>query len=46
MVALPTRYPQGGEKQLIQALTGREVPSKGCPSKPVALCKMWVLPMR
>lgn len=23
---LPTRYPQGAEKQLIQALTGREVP--------------------
>ena len=23
---LPTRYPQGSEKQLIQALTGREVP--------------------
>ena len=31
VVALPTRYPQGGEKQLIQALTGREVPSKGLP---------------
>jgi len=31
VVALPTRYPQGGEKQLIQALTGREVPSRGLP---------------
>ncbi|HPT82341.1 MAG TPA: electron transport complex subunit RsxC [Limnochordia bacterium] len=31
VVALATRYPQGGEKQLIQALTGREVPSKGLP---------------
>ena len=24
--ALPTKYPQGGEKQLIKALTGREIP--------------------
>ncbi|NLF38462.1 electron transport complex subunit RsxC [bacterium] len=29
--ALRTRYPQGGEKQLICALTGREVPSGGLP---------------
>lgn len=28
---LPTKYPQGGEKQLIQAITGREVPSEGLP---------------
>ena len=28
---VPTRYPQGGEKQLIRALTGREVPSEGLP---------------
>ncbi len=28
---LRTRYPQGGEKQLIYALTGREVPSGGLP---------------
>lgn len=27
-----TRYPQGGEKLLIKALTGREVPSGGLPS--------------
>ena len=26
LAVLPTRYPQGSEKQLIQALTGREVP--------------------
>lgn len=26
MKVLPTRYPQGAEKQLIQAVTGREVP--------------------
>ena len=28
---LKTKYPQGGEKQLIQAITGREVPSGGLP---------------
>ena len=28
---LPTRYPQGSEKQLIQALTGRQVPSGKLP---------------
>ena len=26
LTVLPTKYPQGGEKQLIKALTGREVP--------------------
>ena len=31
IVALDTKYPQGGEKQLIKALTGREVPSNGLP---------------
>ncbi len=31
VVALPTRYPQGGERQLIQAVTGREVPSGSLP---------------
>ncbi len=30
-VILPTRYPQGAEKQLIQVLTGRQVPSGGLP---------------
>ena len=29
---LPTKYPTGGEKQLIQALTGKEVPSGVLPS--------------
>lgn len=29
--AVATRYPQGGEKQLIQTLTGLEVPSEGLP---------------
>lgn len=28
---LPTKYPQGAEKQLIAVLTGREVPSGGLP---------------
>lgn len=28
---LKTKYPQGGEKQLIEALTGRQVPSGGLP---------------
>ncbi|GHU88806.1 electron transport complex subunit C [Clostridia bacterium] len=32
IVSLPTRYPQGGEKQLIKAVTGREVPSGGLPT--------------
>lgn len=31
VVSLPTKYPEGGEKQLIQVLTGREVPSGGLP---------------
>ncbi|SFF42307.1 electron transport complex protein RnfC [Fontimonas thermophila] len=31
IAVVPTRYPQGGEKQLIQTLTGLEVPSEGLP---------------
>ena len=31
LAVLPTRYPQGAEKQLIVALTGREVPSGKLP---------------
>jgi len=31
MVPVPTLYPAGGEKQLIYALTGEEVPSQGLP---------------
>ena len=31
IVLLDTKYPQGGEKQLIAAITGREVPSNGLP---------------
>ena len=30
---LPTKYPTGGEKQLIQCLTGKEVPKGSLPSK-------------
>jgi electron transport complex protein RnfC len=33
VVSLPTRYPQGGEKMLIKAVTGREVPSGKLPSE-------------
>lgn len=31
LAVLPTRYPQGAEKQLIQSLTGREVPPAQLP---------------
>jgi electron transport complex protein RnfC len=33
VVALPTKYPSGGERQLIQAITGREVPSGSLPQQ-------------
>ena len=29
---VPTKYPSGGEKQLIQVITGREVPKNGLPA--------------
>ena len=32
LVLLPAKYPQGAEKQLIYAITGREVPSGGLPA--------------
>ena len=32
VVGLHTRYPQGAEKQLIQAITGRQVPPGGLPA--------------
>ncbi|WP_223858072.1 electron transport complex subunit RsxC, partial [Salinimonas profundi] len=32
VVSVPTKYPAGGEKQLIQVLTGREVPRDGLPA--------------
>ena len=31
IVAVPTIYPQGGERQLIEALTGEQVPAGGLP---------------
>ncbi len=31
VIVLPTKYPQGAEKQLIKAITKREVPSGGLP---------------
>jgi len=31
VMVMKTKYPQGGEKQLIQAVTGREVPQKKLP---------------
>ena len=31
VVSIPTRYPAGSEKQLIQVITGKEVPSGGLP---------------
>jgi len=36
--AIPTKYPSGGERQLIQILTGREVPSGGLPADIGMLC--------
>lgn len=33
VVSFPTKYPSGGEKQLIQILTGKEVPSGGIPAQ-------------
>ncbi|MFV3369924.1 electron transport complex subunit RsxC [Pseudomonas sp. NY15435] len=36
--SIPTRYPSGGERQLIQILTGREVPSGGLPADIGMLC--------
>lgn len=33
VISVPTRYPMGGEKQLIQVITGQEVPSHGLPAE-------------
>lgn len=38
VVVVPTRYPQGGERQLIQTLTGEQVPSEGLPLDIGILC--------
>ncbi len=39
VVPIPTLYPSGGEKQLIQILTGKEVPSNGIPARIGILCQ-------
>lgn len=39
VVVFPTKYPSGGEKQLIQILTGREVPTGGLPSQVGIVCQ-------
>ncbi|MBE8168763.1 MAG: electron transport complex subunit RsxC, partial [Shewanella sp.] len=33
ITSVPTKYPSGGEKQLIQIITGKEVPSGGIPAQ-------------
>jgi H+/Na+-translocating ferredoxin:NAD+ oxidoreductase subunit C len=38
VVAVPTRYPAGGEKQLIKVLTGKEVPSGKLPADVGVVC--------
>ncbi|MDQ2078468.1 electron transport complex subunit RsxC [Marinimicrobium sp. ABcell2] len=39
VVPFPTKYPSGGEKQLIQILTGREVPSGQIPATIGVVCQ-------
>lgn len=39
IVAIPTKYPSGGEKQLIQILTGKEVPNGGIPADIGIVCQ-------
>ena len=39
IVSFPTKYPSGGEKQLIQILTGKEVPSGGLPAEVGIVCQ-------
>lgn len=39
VVVIPTKYPSGGEKQLIQILTGMEVPSGGIPADIGVICQ-------
>ena len=38
VISIPTKYPSGGEKQLIQILTGREVPNGGIPADIGIVC--------
>jgi len=39
VVTIPTKYPSGGEKQLIKILTGKEVPSGAIPSAIGIVCQ-------
>ncbi|OUS28917.1 electron transport complex subunit RsxC [Gammaproteobacteria bacterium 45_16_T64] len=39
VVVVPTKYPSGGEKQLIYMLTGKEVSSGGLPSDVGVICQ-------
>ena len=39
LAVIPTKYPSGGEKQLIQILTGQEVPSGGIPAEIGIVCQ-------
>lgn len=39
VVVFPTKYPSGGEKQLIEILTGQQVPRGGLPSDLGILCQ-------
>ncbi|MFT5592793.1 MAG: electron transport complex protein RnfC [Oceanicoccus sp.] len=39
VVSIPTKYPSGGEKQLIEILTGKEVPAGGLPSDIGIFCQ-------
>ncbi len=38
LVQVPTVYPEGGEKQLVQVLTGREVPADGLTADVGVIC--------
>jgi len=39
IVEFPTKYPSGGEKQLIEILTGKQVPSGGLPAQVGVVCQ-------
>ncbi len=39
LAVIPTKYPSGGEKQLIYVLTGQEVPSGGIPADIGVVCQ-------
>ncbi|RLQ21689.1 electron transport complex subunit RsxC [Seongchinamella sediminis] len=39
VVVFPTKYPSGGEKQLIEILTGKQVPSGGLPADIGIVCQ-------